>query len=169
MTQTTATEGYDVLPKHLYRYVQERSLYVVLDPCDDPNVQAKVAELGPDRAKCLIKGPLDPEELELAPYLARVDGELLEWLLANVWSRPWGILVVAPCDLRMLRTHLRTLLNVQGVDEKPWYFRFYDPRVLPTFISSCDREERAELFGPVSAYGVAAEGGAKLFLAISTT
>jgi hypothetical protein len=31
------------------------------------------------------------------------------------------------------------------------YFRFYDPRVLATFLSSCSSAELFEFFGPVAA------------------
>jgi hypothetical protein len=58
------------------------------------------------------------------------------------------------------------LLVVEGIDAKPMYFFFYDPRVLPPFIETCDEEELEELYGPVMAYGVSAVEGsaAELFV-----
>ena len=42
-------------------------------------------------------------------------------------------------------------------DEKEVYFRFYDPRVLRTFLPTCTPEETTEFFGPVRSYLVEAE------------
>jgi hypothetical protein len=47
---------------------------------------------------------------------------------------------------------------VQGVDEEPMYFFYYDPRVIVSFLESCDKEELEEFYGPVMAYGVTADG-----------
>jgi hypothetical protein len=47
---------------------------------------------------------------------------------------------------------------VEGIDEKPMYFFYYDPRVLVPFLGSCDGEELEEFYGPVMAYGVKVDG-----------
>ena len=133
-------------------------LYAVLDACDEAEVPEKIEEIGRDRAACLYKGALDQDVQEVAPYLVSVDPAFLEWMLVTFDTRPWGVFVVSTADLRTLRQHLRDLLVVEGVDGEPMYFFFYDPRVLPTFIDTCDAEELEELYGPVMAYGVSIEG-----------
>jgi len=35
---------------------------------------------------------------------------------------------------------------------KPLYFRFYDPRVLRTYLPTCNASELAQIFGPVECY-----------------
>jgi hypothetical protein len=144
--------------EELAKIAGDGRLFAVLDACDEPDVPPKVEEIGRDRAACLYRGGLDQETKGVAPYLVSVDPELLDWMLENFDTRPWGVYIVSTSDLRTLRQHLRELLVVEGIDGEPTYFFFYDPRVLPTFIESCDAEELEELYGPVMAYGVSIEG-----------
>ena len=142
----------------LNKLAAEGTLFAVIDACDEPEVPAKIEELGRARSACLYRGELDQETKEVAPYLVSVDRDLLAWIFTTSGERPWGIFVVAKSDLRTLRQHLRQFLTVQGIDEKPMYFFYYDPRVIVTFLESCDQEELDEFYGPVMAYGVTAEG-----------
>ena len=144
--------------EELAKIASDGRLYAVLDACDEAEVPEKIEEIGRDRAACLYKGALDQDVQEVAPYLVSVDPAFLEWMLVTFDTRPWGVFVVSTADLRTLRQHLRDLLVVEGVDGEPMYFFFYDPRVLPTFIDTCDAEELEELYGPVMAYGVSIEG-----------
>jgi hypothetical protein len=144
--------------EELAKIASDGRLFAVLDACDESDVPPKVEEIGRGRAACLYKGALDEDVQEVAPYLVSVDPGTLEWMQATFETRPWGVFVVSTADLRTLRQHLRDLLVVEGIDGEPMYFFFYDPRVLPTFIDTCDAEELEELYGPVMAYGVLTEG-----------
>ena len=42
---------------------------------------------------------------------------------------------------------------------KSYYFRFYDPVVLDTFIPTCTARQRAELFGEITAFLVEGRAG----------
>ena len=44
---------------------------------------------------------------------------------------------------------LPKLLWVRDEGQRQLYFRFYDPRVLPVFLPTCDAEQRRQVFGPV--------------------
>jgi len=132
----------------------EQRLYAILDACDAPAILAKVGELG-SRALCLYRGEVTPEILEVAPYLVRVDETLLRWLIETVWSEPWGIFVVAKLEPEAVRKHLRKFLIVKDPDGEAMYFRYYDPRVLPTFLESCNRQELDKFFGVIAAFGYA--------------
>ncbi len=123
-------------------------LFAILDACEDPPVYEKVTEMGPDRALCLHGGDLDEEERQVAPYLVRVDREMLAWILAEPWGRPWGIFLVADCDGRTLRPHLRSLLTVEGPDGETMYLRYFDPRVTPSLLDSLAEDQHQDFFGP---------------------
>lgn len=142
----------------LRQFAGEQRLYAVLDACDAPAIQTKVAELGPARALCLFRGEVAPDILEVAPYLTRMDRTLLQWLVETVWSEPWGIFVVAKLDAEVVRKHLRRFLIVKDEAGEAMYFRYYDPRVLPSFAASSNREEWAEFLGAVTAYGYVQAG-----------
>lgn len=141
----------------LARLAAEKKLYAVLDACASPAIRAKVESLGPDLATCLYRGNVDPKVLAVAPYVAAVDPPLLDWLVATVWAEPWGIFVATPADLKTVRKHLRKFLTVKSPEGKALYFRYYDPRVLPTFLSSCNQKETEDFFGPIFAYGCGAD------------
>jgi hypothetical protein len=155
-----------VTSQDFQQLVGEQRLYVVLDACTSPVILAKVRELGPSRAPCLYLGGVAPQILEVAPYLARVDGELLQWLIDAVWSMPWGIFLVAKLELEAVRKQLRKFLRVKSPDGELMYFRYYDPRVLPVFLESCIESELASFFAGISAFGcatVAKPGAGLLF------
>ena len=131
------------------------TLYAILDACDAPAVAPKVSALGIERAVSLYRGDAEELHADIAPYLVRVDDELLDWILTNLWGEPWGVLLVTTADLAAVRTHFRKWLVVDAPSGESWYFRFYDPRVLPEYCATCDASEVAEFFGPVQRYGVA--------------
>jgi len=60
-----------------------------------------------------------------------------------------GVFVQSANDLKALRKHFRRFLMVQAPSGETLYFRFYDPRVLPIFLGSCDPAELQSVFGPV--------------------
>ena len=130
-------------------------LYAVLDACDAPAVPPRVASLGETRGISLYRGRAEEQHADIAPYLVAVDDDLLDWVLTTLWADPWGIFVRSDADLETLRTHLRKYLLVTGPRGEEWYFRFYDPRVLATYLPTCTEPELHEFFGPVAAYGVA--------------
>lgn len=131
----------------------EQRLYAVLDACDSPAIQAKITDLGSSRVLCLYRGEISPAISEVAPYLARVDHSLLAWMVGAVWNEPWGILIVAKYEPDAIRRHLRKFLMIQDEAGETIYFRYYDPRVLSTFLASCYKNEIDHFFGPITAFG----------------
>ncbi len=123
------------------------SLYAILDSCDEPRVPDMANQLG-DRAVSLYRGTAEKDYWAIAPYLAVVDEPLLDWIVENLWEDPWGIFAVAETDLASLRTHFRRFLKVEDPDGKELLFRFYDPRVLPAFLTTCIESEAEHFFGP---------------------
>ena len=135
----------------LQSYSGKGLVYVVLDTCDAPEVSAKIQEIT-DRSACLFRGPINQDLLTVAPFLVSVDEDLLNWLIATVWRQPWGIFVLSPSGFKIIHRHLRKFLVVKSPDGEPWYFRYYDPRVIPTFLSTSSSQELEEFFGPVTSY-----------------
>jgi hypothetical protein len=130
-----------------------RGLFAVLDSCDEPQVLSKLEELGPEKT-CLYSGKAVVKYQGFAPYLVEVDDDLLAWIVSNLSERPWGIFMLTAATLAELRKHLRRFLLVKMPDDRTAYFRFYDPRVIPTFLESCDPPETAAFFGPINRFVV---------------
>jgi hypothetical protein len=152
--------------KDLRKMSAEGRLWAILDACDEPSVPPKVTELGPERAVSLYRGQAEHEQWAIAPYVARVDEALLDWIVKTLWEKPWGVFAVAECDLNSLRRHLRRFLIVENPDSETMYFRYYDPRILAVFLPTCTREELKTFFGPLKAFAVVEpeSEGVKFFL-----
>ena len=133
---------------------QER-LFAIVDACDAPQVPEVCEALGKSRAVSLYSGEAAVMYSDIAPYLFQVDAMVLDWLQQSLWHEPWGVFVVAPgSDLESLRKHFRQFLIVLDPEGEEMYFRFYDPRVLSTFLPTCLPTEITTLFGPVVEYGI---------------
>ena len=137
-------------------------VYVILDACDAPAVPEKARSLGAERAGSLYNGTSQEDYWAIAPYLCKADSGLLKWIEESLWAEPWGIIAISTADMASVRAHFRKFLIVQSPEGEHWYFRFYDPRVLPVFLESSNEAELKEFFGPVQAYAVHSPEEAKL-------
>ncbi|MCP5158332.1 MAG: DUF4123 domain-containing protein [Gammaproteobacteria bacterium] len=148
--------------QHLFA-VPETTVYVILDGASVPDLPQTLQQMGVDM-ECLFRGELEPDMAQVAPYLAVVPLEhpFTDWLLQEGWGRHWGIFVISKANLRTLRMHLRTFLKVYDPDLKPLYFRYYDPRVLRTYLPTCTEQELQIVFGPVLRYLAEGEDPAML-------
>jgi hypothetical protein len=129
-------------------------LKAVLDATDTPAVLERVAQLGADAAVSLYRGLPEERYAAIAPWLVTVDPATFDWLTRQLWSRPWGVFVIADAGLDTIRTQLRRFLTVQAPDGERWYFRFYDPRVLMRYLETCTADELAVFFGPIDEFAL---------------
>ncbi len=127
--------------------------FVVLDGASVPGLLEKLAQWHPP-AECLYRGEIKPEVAPVAPYLAQMEPEsdFAKWVLSEGWGKHWGIFAIVEADLRTMRQHFRRFITVHDESGKPLLFRYYDPRVLRTFLPTCNAKELAEIFGPVLCY-----------------
>ncbi|MGG7568179.1 DUF4123 domain-containing protein [Rhodovulum sp. DZ06] len=115
--------------------------------------------------ECLFMGELAPEMEMVAPHLVQLDRDkpLFHWLFENGWGDSWAIFLTSERRILDLRSHFRRLTVVEMPDGQFVYFRFYDPRVLRSFLPTCDAEQTAQMFGePVDTYFVESDAGAEI-------
>jgi hypothetical protein len=143
--------------EQLQGFAQDGVLYALLDACDEPSVPVRCDELS-TRAVSLYRGEAETNYRNIAPYLAQISIHEFEWILTELWPNHWGYFVIARSDLSTLRTHFRRYLTVKLPDGKKVLFRFYDPRVLKTFLASSQPQEIRDFFGPARAFGVSSPG-----------
>jgi hypothetical protein len=139
------------------------NVYAIMDGASVGGLRGKMWELDQDSV-CLFPGELEPDMAEVAPYLVPLKrGEkFTTWLLAEGWGRHWGVFASSAADLRTLRGHFRSLVNVHDEEGRAMRLRFYDPRVLPGFLATCDPGQIQEAFGPVSAFWMEAKDPATM-------
>ncbi|MBV9504949.1 MAG: DUF4123 domain-containing protein [Acidobacteriia bacterium] len=137
--------------------------FAVLDGASAPGLLDRLEQWKPEFI-CLYRGELKPDLAQVAPYLIRLEPEteLTAWILSKGWGNHWGIFAIANADLRTMRQHFRRLLTVYDENGKPLLFRFYDPRVLRTYLPTCNANERATFFGPIREYLLEAEQPAEV-------
>jgi hypothetical protein len=133
-------------------------LYALLDASREPSVLKVILE-SKEEYQSLYEGAQGAQLAHFAPYLVRVPQKspLIETLVAQAWSKSWGVFLTCDKPLKELRTHFRHFLTVKLPDGKQVYFRYYDPRVLRLFLPTCLPEEITQFFGPVKHFLVEAE------------
>ncbi len=126
------------------------SLFAVIDAARDrqlgwiAHTEATTRPLSlfnPPGARCLA---------QVAPYLAPIDpaGPLFA-----AWEQRLGgsvgLLLLTHVTMRELRAHLRSIFVAVDSRQQECFFRFYDPRVLRTYLGQCTPKEGAAFFGPI--------------------
>ncbi len=142
---------------------EDANVYAVLDGASVPELPQKLWQHGP-RSFCLFTGELEPDMAEVAPYIVELHKQAaFARLLADEgWGEHWGVYLRTEANLVTARAHCRRVLNVVDEDGTSMYFRFYDPRVLPKFLDTCEPNELAEVFGPVTAWMMEDEDPARM-------
>ncbi len=133
--------------------ISDATVYAVFDGASAPNLLQMLARWKAESV-CLLRGELKPDVAQVAPYLTviRPDTPFTDWVLEEGWGKHWGIFIVSTASFRTLRQHFRSFLMVYTPDGKPVYFRYYDPRVLRTYLPTCNAKELQTVFGPVLRY-----------------
>lgn len=140
-------------------------LYAVLDAARDLAAFNWSKESG-EQYQSLYDGD-SARDLEMfAPYLVRFSkpSPLLRRLVAKAWGKSWGIYLTSAASFLDLRKHLRQFLmaQIEGERDKNFYFRFYDPRVLRTYLTTCTPQEVRQFFGPIGSFLVEDKDESKL-------
>jgi pSer/pThr/pTyr-binding forkhead associated (FHA) protein len=138
-------------------------LYAILDAARDVKILALLLQYK-EEFQSLYEGPDGAELAQVAPYLVKLkkDSTLLDTLVREGWGQSWGVYLTSPSEFADVRRHLRHFLEVKLPDGKQVYFRFYDPRVLRTYLPTCTAEETNHFFGPIKKYLIEGEKLEKL-------
>ncbi len=129
------------------------SYYIVLDAAKMHN-RIEEAKQFNRKHSCLYKGKAEEKLYMVAPWLFTYPRPSVfsEWYLANSGQQHWGIILESTHNFKAIYIHLKKFLQVKTEDGSKLYFRFYDPRVLPTFLETSDEHQLKEFFGPVNKY-----------------
>ncbi len=134
--------------------------YIVLDAAKMQH-EIEVAKRFNERHLCLYKGEAEEKLHTVAPWLFTCPKPsiFLDWYLSRSGQQNWGILIECRQDFKTVYLHLKKFLMVKTEAGKQLYFRFYDPRVLPTFLETSDEAQLKAFFGPVDKYILEAQNG----------
>jgi Domain of unknown function (DUF4123) len=137
---------------------EDTTTFAILDGASAPDLVKKLYEHEPEYC-CLYRGELEPDIATVAPYLVRLEpgAPFAEVVLGEGWGAHWGIFIVSTANLRTLRNHFREFHTVELPDRRTVLFRYYDPRVLRSFLPACNSAELNAFFGPVQNFVVEGE------------
>jgi hypothetical protein len=157
---TTAVETHDspVIEPTLQEMVVETlrsqpgKLYAILDAARDPLILTRLLECKEEH-QSLYEGRKGDQLAAFAPYLVALPSgcSFLETLVRDGWGKSWGVYLTSEQPFKEVRKHLRHFLMVRSSDDTV-YFRFYDPRVLRTYLPTCTKDELRQFFGPINRY-----------------
>ena len=141
----------DELKRHLF--AERTNVFAILDGASIADLPMRLYEANPPYY-CLFRGELEPDVASAAPYLVGlIDGTpFTEWLLDGNIGKHWGIFAQSLRSITEMRKHFRALITVHDEMGKPMIFRFYDPRVLQTFLPTCNPGELKTFFGSVDRF-----------------
>lgn len=137
-------------------------LYAILDAARDEQIYRGLRRMASrEHIFGLYQGRAAVELAAVAPYLVCLGStdRVFDWLWEQGWGESWGIFFWSLAGPETLRAHFRRLTMVQSPEGSRMLFRFYDPRVLRTFLPSCDAVQCRELFGPVNWFACESESG----------
>ncbi|WDP92885.1 MAG: DUF4123 domain-containing protein [Desulfobacter sp.] len=128
-------------------------VYALVDAARSESIYPKLSQVKSD-CICLHRGDRARELAWVSPYLARVREQdpFFRWLLEEGWGKSRATFVRSRASLNELVQHFRTCLTVYDEKGKSYFFRFYDPRVLRTYLPICNEEELNTVFGPAQRF-----------------
>ena len=138
---------------------ENEELYAVIDGAQDLEMAFLSKQIYDEAIHSLFEGDMTDALADVAPYFTHVD---LEKDYLERWQEKLGnnvgiLFTTANNDNELLIQHLREIFVVTDESEQEYFFRFYDPRVIRTFLSTCNEEELRQFFGPISSFLVESE------------
>jgi len=127
-------------------------LFAIIDGAVNVTIHEKIVStlLINDRANLFQHTPFYNVK-DAAPYLIRVKmSEAIVSMFSDIWGTSWGVFLYSNASINKLSQHLTEYLIVKDPLGEQLMFRFYDPRILPVFIESCNKEELKSFFGPIT-------------------
>ena len=140
-------------------FAENAKLFAIIDGAQAVEL-AFVARLMGHPVYTLFSGDMAEAVAHAGPHLVAV-GQPLPFLekWVETMGRNAGILLQTTAELEVLYAHLREIFVVTDEEGQEYFFRYYDPRVIRTFLPTCTASELKEFFGVVDRWIVENKGG----------
>jgi hypothetical protein len=129
------------------------NLYAVVDGAQDLELAYEAKILANADIQSLFEGESADGMADVAPYFFQINTKcdfLKNW--SRRWGRNAGILFVSKFGADEIRRHLRGIFVVTDEEAQEFFFRFYDPRVIRSYLPTCKPEDLVEFFGRIDRF-----------------
>ena len=139
--------------------------FLLLDASRSPDIPV-LAEAFAEEARCLFDGQAFDDLGDVGPWLIelRRHGNAFDWFVEDGWGNDWGIVIQTRLTLARLKVHLKKFIRVEDEAGEVYFFKFYRPRHLNTYLPLFDADQLARFMGPIRAIHAEREGDATILL-----
>lgn len=144
---------------NLLKDVTETSdyLYMFIDAAHDSRIYPALCASIHTRC-CLFSEEHISEKIKsVSPFLVKIKrlDDFVSWCIREGAHRNWMVFFASnQVHVSELRLHFKRYSFAKTPEGKRYFFRYYDARVLPTFIASSADRERQEFFRPCRAFWI---------------
>jgi hypothetical protein len=131
-----------------------RDVWMIVDSARDRKIFGLLLECFYSTHSSLFATPLPPQLEPVSPYLVPLDHDdkKTQKFLGNAWGNNWGVFLRCDTSQERLRRHLRSFVSVRDPGGNRLLFRYYDPRILRTYLPTCSNGELEYVFGPIECF-----------------
>jgi hypothetical protein len=124
--------------------------YIILDGAKMMSHLSEAIELNPTHRSLYLTEANDPLQ-QVAPLLFSYHhgNPFSHWCEKNGRGESWGTVFSSYKSFDYVYKHFRQHLFITTADNEKLYFRFYDPRVMRTFLPVCTKQQLLKFFGPI--------------------
>lgn len=127
--------------------------FLLLDASINPDIPI-CAEAFPDPSRCLFDGAAFEELAEVGPWLIEIKryGDAWDWYVSDGWGNNWGIIIHTRLTMAKLKTHLKKFIKVEDEDGETYFFKYYRPEHLNTYLPAFDADQQARFMKGIDAF-----------------
>ena len=115
--------------------------------------------------KSLFEDTMDVQSYGVSGFLVecKKESQLFKWMTTEAWGDSCCIFFTSKDELDELLVHFQKFNRVYLEGDDVVLFRYYDPRVLRTYLPTCNREEIESFFGEVKSFFAESEDPETMF------
>ncbi|MEL6690898.1 MAG: DUF4123 domain-containing protein [Pseudomonadota bacterium] len=132
--------------------------YLLVDASCDPLIPAHADSFN-EESRCLFDGQAFEELAEVAPWLISLErnGQAWDWFMDEAWGNNWGIVILSRLPMAKLKSHFKKFLKAEDEDGEVYFFKFYRPEHLNTYLPVFDDDQRQRFLKGID--GILTEAG----------
>jgi hypothetical protein len=127
---------------------EDAHLYAIVDSARNDEV-FRYFIIGDTPYRSLFEGTMDVQSYGVSGFVieCKKNSPLYDWVTSTLWGQDACIFIVCKMSFDEVFSHFQQFNRVILEGDKVVLFRFYDPRVLRTYLPSCKKQEIELFFG----------------------